>query len=175
MKFIDKVCDKLGLFNDDDLKDTVEETGVIKEVPKPEPPKPEAQVKPAFEAVKPPLSAPQFGSKVVDFHAAIERRDNVMSINSKSTINTIKPKNFDDAQIVANCLRDRIPVIINFEQTDPKDAARIIDFISGTTYALNGDIKKVGEMVFICAPNNVHVSSDNDEKKGAASMPWLNK
>ena len=175
MKFIDKVCDKLGLFNDDDLKDTVEETDAIKEVPKPEPPKPEAQVKPAFEAVKPPTHVPHFGSKVVDFNSAIERRENAMNMNSKSTINTIKPKTFDDAQIVANCLRERVPVIINFEQTDPKDAARIIDFISGTTYALNGDIKKINDQVFICAPNNVNVSAADDDKKTTTSMPWLNK
>ena len=96
-----------------------------------------------------------------------------MNMSTKSTINTIRPKNFDDAQIVANCLRDKIPVIINFEQTDPADASRIIDFISGTTYALNGDIKKVSEMVFICAPQNVHVSNSDDEKKTGA-MPWLN-
>lgn len=173
MKFIDKFCEKLGLYNDDDAKEALEEADVVKEPPKPEPLKPEAQVKPAFEAVKPPT--PHFSSKVVDFNSAMERRDNAMSMNSKSTINTIKPKNFDDAQIVANCLRERVPVIINFEQTDPKDAARIIDFISGTTYALNGDIKKVGEMVFICAPNNVHVATGDEEKKGAASMPWLSK
>ena len=167
MKFIDKVCDKLGLFNDDDLKDTVEETGVIKEVPKPEPPKPEAQVKPAFEAVKPPTHVPHFGSKVVDFNSAIERRENAMNRKAEK----IKL----DAQIVANCLRERVPVIINFEQTDPKDAARIIDFISGTTYALNGDIKKINDQVFICAPNNVNVSAADDDKKTTTSMPWLNK
>lgn len=176
MKLIDDVCKKLGLYNDEDIKDAGDEPEEIKEVAKPEPLKPAAQVKPAFEAVQPPPPpVPHFGGKVVDFHAAMERRDNAMNTGSKSTINTIKPKNFDDAQIVANCLRERIPVIINFEQTDPKDAARIIDFISGTTYALNGDIKKVGEMVFICAPNNVHVSTGDEEKKGAASMPWLTK
>ena len=185
MKIVDTICEKLGLFNDDDPKDTAEDADDVKETPKsespkkdmpqPEPQKPDAQVKPAFEAVKPPSTSPHFGSKVVDFHAAIERRDNAMSMTSKSTIHTIKPKNFDDAQIVANCLRDRIPVIINFEQTDPNDAARIIDFISGTTYALNGDIKKVNDTVFICAPNNVHVSASDEEKKGAASMPWLSK
>ena len=174
MKFIDKVCEKLGLY--DENKDSVEEPEEeIKEVPKPEPPKPEAQVKPAFEAVKPPTPAPHFSGKVVDFSSAMERRENAMNMSSKSTINTIKPKNFDDAQIVANCLRERVPVIINFEQTDPKDAARIIDFISGTTYALNGDIKKINDQVFICAPNNVNVSAADDDKKTTTSMPWLNK
>lgn len=170
MKFFDKVCDKLGLLNDDESNELPSEIKEFKEAPPPE-----VQVKPAFEAVKPQpeKTEPNYHSKVVNFHAAAERRENAMSMSNKSTINTIKPKNFDDAQIVANCLRDKIPVIINFEQTDPADAARIIDFISGTTYALNGDIKKVSELVFVCAPNNVHVSNSDDEKKTGA-MPWLN-
>ena len=170
MKFFDKVCDKLGLLNDDESNESPSEEKEFKEAPPPE-----VQVKPAFEAVKPqPEKAePNYHSKVVNFHAAAERRDNIMNMSTKSTINTIRPKNFDDAQIVANCLRDKIPVIINFENTDPADASRIIDFISGTTYALNGDIKKVSETVFVCAPQNVHVSNSDDEKKTGA-MPWLN-
>lgn len=170
MKFFDKVCDKLGLLNDDESNESLSEVKEVKEAPPLE-----VQVKPAFEAVKPQpekTESSYHNHKVVNFHAAAERRENAI-MNNKSTINTIKPKNFDDAQIVANCLRDRIPVIINFEDTDPGDAARIIDFISGTTYALNGDIKKVSEMVFICAPQNVHVSNSDDEKKTGA-MPWLN-
>lgn len=43
------------------------------------------------------------------------------------------------------------PVVVNFENTDADTAKRIIDFISGTAYALAGDIKKVGKNVFLCA------------------------
>ena len=171
MKLLDRICDKIGLINNDESNESIKEVNEPPELKQPE-----VQVRPAFEAVKPspppPPEHPYQGSKVVDFHAAAERRE--IAMNTKSTINTIKPKNFDDAQIVANCLRDRIPVIINFEETDPTDASRIIDFISGTTYALNGDIKRVSDMVFICAPNNVHVSNSDDEKK-SGGMPWLNK
>ena len=106
MKFIDKVCDKLGLLN----KDEPDDAGGG-EVVESKPPEPIAR--PAFEAVKmpspPPASTPApppepnyFGNKVVDFHAAAERRESAMNMNVKSKINTIKPKNFDDAQIVAN-------------------------------------------------------------------------
>ena len=50
-----------------------------------------------------------------------------------------------------------------------------IDFISGTTYALNGEIKKVGHNVFLCAPSNVNVSYTEEDKKVSAEMPWLKK
>lgn len=83
----------------------------------------------------------------------------------KSKITTIKPKDFHDAQTVANSLRDGVPVIMNFEETDTEAAKRIIDFISGTTYAINGIIKKVSQDVFVCAPPSVTVTYTDESKK----------
>ena len=64
--------------------------------------------------------------------------------------------------------------VVNFENTSSDIAKRIIDFISGTTYALSGDIKKVGKNVFMCAPNNVSVNFTEELKKPSSSttMPW---
>ena len=87
----------------------------------------------------------------------------------------IEPKSFDDAQQVANCLKEKRPVVINFENTDGEAAKRIIDFISGTTYALSGEIKKVGHNVFLCAPSNVNVSYTEEQKTVSTEMPWLKK
>ena len=98
-----------------------------------------------------------------------------MVASYKVKVVVIEPKSFDDAQQVANNLREKKPVVINFEHTDGEAAKRIIDFISGTTYALNGEIKKVGHNVFLCAPSNVNVSYTEEEKKVSAEMPWLKK
>lgn len=88
----------------------------------------------------------------------------------------IEPASFDDAQQVADHLKNKKPVVVNFENTDSEAAKRIIDFISGTTYALAGDIKKVGKNVFLCAPSNVNVSYTQDEDNtGSSEMPWLKK
>ncbi len=67
-----------------------------------------------------------------------------------------------------------MPVIINLENTDPKDAQRIVDFISGTVYALNGTLKKVSHQVFISAPNNVTVTYTEDVRKTDGNS-WMNK
>ena len=75
----------------------------------------------------------------------------------------IEPASFDDAQQVADHLKNRKPVVVNFENTDADTAKRIIDFISGTTYALAGDIKKVGKNVFLCAPSNVNVAYTQED------------
>ena len=112
---------------------------------------------------------------VVDFRSAASARENNTVTNMKMKVIVIEPKTFDDAQQVANNLREKKPVVINFEKTEADDAKRIIDFISGTTYALNGEIKKVGHNVFLCAPSNVNVSYTEEEKKVSAEMPWLKK
>ena len=116
-----------------------------------------------------------YGQNVIDFQNAASARDSVVAAYHMKVM-VIEPKSFDDSQEVANCLREKRPVVINLEHTDPETAKRIIDFASGTTYALNGDIKKVGKNVFLCAPNNVNVSyTDENEKKGFGDMPWLRK
>lgn len=112
--------------------------------------------------------------KVVDFQSAQSARENIVNA-SKMKVIVIEPRNFDDAQQVANNLREKKPVVINFEKTEAADAKRIIDFISGTTYALNGEIKKVGHNVFLCAPSNVNVSYTEEERKVSNEMPWLKK
>lgn len=82
----------------------------------------------------------------------------------KSEIKTIKPKNLEDAQAVVDCMRDKVPVIVNFEETDAEEFKRVMDFVNGATYAIGGDIKKVSAKVYICAPKNIMLES-NDGKK----------
>lgn len=108
--------------------------------------------------------------------------DNVVNFanKAKSTaqlkVMVVEPASFDDAQQVADHIRNHKPVVVNFENTNSEIAKRIIDFISGTTYALSGDIKKVGKNVFMCAPNNVSVNFSEELKKQSnnttSSMPW---
>lgn len=160
MGFFDKVSKKMGLesSDDDNLEQNVEE---------------EAQLNARKET--PFGRTDNLGgiSNVVSFQSAASAREGNISVKMKVIV--IEPKGFDDAQQVANCMRERRPVVINFEHTEPEAAKRIIDFISGTTYALNGEIKKVGKHVFLCAPSNVNVTYTEEEKKVSADMPWLNK
>ena len=122
-----------------------------------------------------PAPTPHAATNVVDFSSAIAVRENSRGTMIKSKITTIRPKSFtDDAQTIANCLREKVPVIINFENTDTADAQRIVDFISGTIYALNGTLKQVSQKVFISAPNNVTVTYTEDVRKTDGN-PWMGK
>lgn len=112
--------------------------------------------------------------------ATYQNPDNVVDFKNKAKTNNqlkvmvIEPVSFDDAQQVADHIRNHKPVVVNFENTNSDVAKRIIDFISGTTYALSGDIKKVGKNVFMCAPDNVSVNFSEELKKNttSTSMPW---
>ena len=167
MKIIDKVCGKIGLIDSDEEKKLKEE--IEQEEQEVEEEDEEEVSKFERSEGQPEVSA----RNVVDFTSAASARENGGNLRMKVIV--IEPKSFDDAQQVANCLREKRPVVINFENTDADAAKRIIDFISGTTYALNGEIKKVGRNVFLCAPSNVNVTYTEEEKKVSAEMPWLKK
>ena len=100
--------------------------------------------------------------------------DNVVAAYRMNVI-VIEPQSFDDAQQVASNLQKKKPVVLNCEKTEKSVASRIIDFISGTTYALNGDIKKISNNVFLCAPNNVNVSYSEDGHRLGDDMPFPNR
>lgn len=87
----------------------------------------------------------------------------------------VEPYSFDDAQHVADYLKNRKPVVVNFENSDPEVAKRMIDFVSGTTYALGGTIQKIGNNIFLCAPTNVDVaySAPHDDSGDKAVLPWM--
>ncbi len=116
-------------------------------------------------------SFPEFSSASGGTGATI---DNVIAAYRMNVV-VIEPQSFDDAQQVAANLQKKKPVVLNFEKTEKSVASRIIDFISGTTYALNGDIKKISNNVFLCAPNNVNVSYSEEEHRLGDDMSFLNR
>ncbi|MEJ8544569.1 cell division protein SepF [Brevibacillus borstelensis] len=68
-----------------------------------------------------------------------------------------EPRQYSDAQDIADNLRHRRPVVVNLQRVEKEQAKRIIDFLSGTVYALNGDIQKVGDYIFVCTPDHVDI------------------
>ena len=159
MGFIDKVCGKIGLIDPEDINDKRDSRDEDDD----------------FEESDEMERGESLASNVVNFQAAAVNAamNNVAAYKMKVVV--IEPKSFDDAQQVANCLREKRPVVINFENTIEEDAKRITDFISGTIYALNGEIKKVSNNVFFCAPSNVNISYSEDKKSVSTEMPWLKK
>lgn len=73
---------------------------------------------------------------------------------------TVHPKQYRDAQAIAEHFRDGVPVIMNLSQMSDADARRLIDFASGLSLGLYGRIERVTSKVFLLSPENIAVSGD---------------
>lgn len=76
----------------------------------------------------------------------------------------LEPRAYSEAQQIADQLKNRNTVVVNLKRVTSEQAKRIIDFLSGTIYAIGGDLQKVGGGIFLCAPNNVNVQGKITEE-----------
>jgi cell division inhibitor SepF len=102
-------------------------------------------------------------------------KGNVLSLHTAKQFRVVvsEPTSFDDSQGIAEHLKVRRQVIVNMESTDKEVAQRILDFISGACYALDGRVQKIGEGVFLFAPYNVDITSEIKNSSWEQSpLPW---
>lgn len=95
-----------------------------------------------------------------------QKPQNVVSLQSvqkSSKMMLIEPRVYAEAQDIADHLKNRRSVVVNLQRIDREQAKRIVDFLSGTVYAIGGDIQKVGQSIFLCTPDNVEVSGNISE------------
>lgn len=74
-----------------------------------------------------------------------------------------EPRSYGEAQEIADNIVNKRAVVINLQRVDNHQAKRIVDFLSGTVYAVNGDIQKLGSETFLCTPDNVDVTGSISE------------
>ncbi len=81
----------------------------------------------------------------------------------------LEPRAYSEAQQIADHLKKRNTVVVNLKRVTSDQAKRIMDFLSGTIYAIKGNIQKIGSGIFLCTPNNINVqgkiTDDNDKEK----------
>jgi len=83
------------------------------------------------------------------------------AMNSKgSKVVLVEPRVYAEAQDIAEHLKNRRATIVNLQRIEREQGVRIIDFLSGTVYALGGDIQRIGKDIFLCTPENVEVSGE---------------
>jgi cell division inhibitor SepF len=75
-------------------------------------------------------------------------------------VHLVIPRNFNDAQQVADQFKRSVPVILNLQTADHDLSKRMIDFCSGLTYALDGGMQRIAEKMFLLTPRNVEVSAE---------------
>ena len=100
-----------------------------------------------------------------------ENDNNGKQVNVKETGKMIllEPRAYSESQQIADHLKQRNTVVVNMKRVTPDQAKRIVDFLSGTVYALGGDLQKIGAGIFLCTPKNVDVegaiTDDEDKSK----------
>lgn len=105
---------------------------------------------PAYEADEP------VGQQQNDYRKV---KNNVVSLHAQKSSKLVlcEPRNYEETQAIADHLRSRKAILVNLQRVRPEQAMRIVDFLSGTVYALNGSISKVGPNIFVCTPDSVEI------------------
>ncbi len=86
-----------------------------------------------------------------------------------------QPTTFEQSDEICSFLKERKSVIVNLEYVNKDVARRIVDFISGGVYALDGYIQKVSNSIFLVAPSNYEITNEmaREEIKSKLSVSWL--
>ena len=84
----------------------------------------------------------------------------VVNISNKQEVVLFHPANFNDTSKAADHLRNKKAVIVNMENVDKAMARRVVDFLSGCAYALDGKVKKVAQSTYLFCPHNMDVVGD---------------
>ena len=107
-------------------------------------------------------------SKIAMSRSRSENKEKFPSMQSRATspfkLVVIEPQSFEECPKLVDSLKSRRPVIINLEKIESESARKIFDFLSGATYALNGNVQKVANNIFVFAPENVDITGSNENK-----------
>ncbi|QFF98390.1 cell division protein SepF [Psychrobacillus glaciei] len=123
--------------------------------PKPQQPKPvEHQMR--QQSVRPSTKERKFNT--VTNETAASNLVSIQNVQKSSKVILIEPRVYAEAQDISEHLKSKKAVIVNLQRIDKEQGIRIIDFLSGTVYALGGDIQRIGTDIFLCAPDSVEVA-----------------
>ena len=134
--------------DEEDDYDDYEDEPVEEQPPAPRPTRRSTQPEPAFSTPT-PLESRRDGSRVVN-----------ISTTAQLQVVLVKPERFDNVSEIADHLRDKHAVLLNLENTDKSIARRLVDFLSGCAYAVDGKIKKVAASAYLITPFNVEIVGD---------------
>lgn len=110
-----------------------------------------------------------------DFRLITGKKGKVVNIHTTAQFKVVvvQPENFEEARDIADTLKTKNPVVINLEGVEKEIARRIIDFLSGAVYSLDGNIQKVSNGIFLVTPYNVGIMGDfKDELRNKGVFPW---
>lgn len=106
------------------------------------------------------------------------KRPKIVNFNNNSAkLNVVitMPESFEEACDIVDHLKGKKPCVINLEGVEREVCRRIVDFLSGSVYAVDGNIQKISTGIFLITPHNVNVMGDfKDELRNKGIFPWNN-
>jgi cell division inhibitor SepF len=105
-----------------------------------------------------------------------KKKGSVVSLHAQRQTRVVvtDPRSFEEVVSIADNLKNRCSVVINLEQADTELAKRVVDFLSGATYALNGNMQKVGNGIFLFVPSNVDIAGElKDQSREKSIFSWM--
>ena len=150
MSFWDNVKKFTQPYSDDEYEDYEDEVDQYEEEPAPRSSRrtsPFAGTAPEAAPAAPAATSSSFGGQV-------------LSMSGKQEVVLFHAKTFDDTAKAADELRKKKAVILNMENVDKALTRRVVDFLSGSVYALDGRVKKVAQATYLFCPHNMEVIGD---------------
>jgi cell division inhibitor SepF len=102
------------------------------------------------------------------------RRGGLVSLPSSHKgfrVVVMHPRTLEDGQAIADQVKAKRPVIVNLDLADDKSQQRLLNFLSGVAYAVDGGLRQVGDSIYLVTPNNVEV--DNVEREDDGPAAWV--
>jgi cell division inhibitor SepF len=117
-------------------------------------------------------------SAPLNAQGTVNSQGKVVNIRTQQQLNVhlMDPKSFEDVQEATLQLRSGKPVVVNMSEIEKELAQRLLDFISGSVFALDGQIQKVGHMIYLLTPSNVGITGDhrNEETRSRGyQFAWM--
>ena len=106
----------------------------------------------------------------------IGRKSKIVNMPQTNVMMKIcRPTTFEQSQEIANLLKEKHSIVVNLEYVNKDIARRIVDFISGAAYVVDGHMEKISNSIFLVAPCNYEIANDTakDEIKSKLSVSWL--
>ncbi len=94
-----------------------------------------------------------------------------LSVNNDSQLVLFEPRAFKEAQEIGKYLKMRKAAVVNLHRLQKEQSKRVVDFLTGVIFAIDGDIQKIGDKIFLCTPKNIGVdgkitlTDDDDENE----------
>lgn len=111
----------------------------------------------------------------INYQRKFKENDVVMNnqmLSAQSEVTVIEPRAFDEALDIVEQLKLRKSVVLNLQYLDSDDSQRVVDFLAGATHALEGHQQRVGQGVFIFAPNNFILNAESNEARALKDAFW---